>query len=168
MTNTGEIIRTVWTYRVNGEQMGTYDEVYARSMFETLAESSAVVELLAMDHVATDFATTGRNWTVVPRVVATTIKSLGELAGEAATVAARLNDPYAEAVSFGPYFQDASWHLLEAFRQADEQGQLARVVGGYNKLATAEGHRVHRLLLSLKQGRTQDVLTALAAYGQHA
>lgn len=160
-----EIIRTVWTYRVNGQQMGTYTEAYARDAFRSLAESGAVnVELVAFDHVASDFATTGRNWTVTTRIVETTLKSVGELACEAAVTAAHLADPYASVVIQSPYFNDASHHLLHAFTVADGQGRLAHVLAGFNRLAKAEGHRVHRLLISLKRGRTEDVLNALAEY----
>lgn len=160
-----EIIRTVWTYRVNGQQMGTCTEAYARDAFRSLAETGAVnVELVAFDHVATDFATTGRNWDVVTRIVDTTVKSVGQLAAEAAAVAARLNDPYAEMVTCGPYYNDAAYLLLNAFQTAEGQGMLARVTAGYNALSKAEGHRVHKLLISLKRGRVQDVLDGLATY----
>jgi hypothetical protein len=64
-------IRTVWTYKVNGEQMGTYTEDYARGMYNTLANLSPAsrVQLVRFDHYASDFATTGKNWTSVPTVV---------------------------------------------------------------------------------------------------
>ncbi|TVL89721.1 hypothetical protein [Streptomyces sp. SAJ15] len=67
-------IRTVWTYKVNGEVMGTYTEDYARGMYETLAElhPTTRVQLVRFDHYASDFATTGKNWTSVPTVVADT------------------------------------------------------------------------------------------------
>ncbi len=160
-----KVIRTVWTYRVNGRQMGTCTEAYARDAFRSLAESGAVnVELVAFDHVASDFATTGRNWTVTTRILDTTVKSVGEMACEAAVTAAHLNDPYASVVIQSPYFNDASHQLLNAFTMAEGQGRLARVVAGFNNLAKHEGHRVHRLLVSLKQGRTETVLDALAKY----
>lgn len=164
-TTAGEIIRTVWTYRVDGRQMGTYTEAYAREAFQMMSDSGTVnAELVAFDHVASDYATTGRNWDVVTRIVATTMKSVGQLACEAAVKAAELNDPYAPAVVPGTYFNDASHLLLEAFTVAQGQGRLARVVAGFNRLAEDEGHRVHRLLISLKRGRTEDVLNALAEY----
>jgi hypothetical protein len=64
-------IRTVWTYKVNGEAMGTYTEDYARSMYNTLASlhPASRVQLVRFDHYASDFATTGKNWTSVPTVV---------------------------------------------------------------------------------------------------
>jgi rubrerythrin len=64
-------IRTVWTYKVNGEQMGTYTEDYARGMYNTLANlsPSSRVQLVRFDHYASDFATTGKNWTSIPTVV---------------------------------------------------------------------------------------------------
>jgi hypothetical protein len=68
---TPTLIRTVWTYKVNGEVMGTYTEDYARGMYETLASlnPNTRVQLVRFDHYATDFATTGRNWDSVPTVV---------------------------------------------------------------------------------------------------
>ncbi|MDJ0342228.1 hypothetical protein QMK19_03380 [Streptomyces sp. H10-C2] len=67
-------IRTVWTYRVNGVVMGTYAEDYARGMYETLAalHPASRVQFMRFDHYASDFATTGKNWTSVPTVVADT------------------------------------------------------------------------------------------------
>jgi len=67
-------IRTVWTYKVNGEAMGTYTEDYARGMYNTLASLSPTsrMQLMRFDHYASDFATTGKNWTSVPTVVADT------------------------------------------------------------------------------------------------
>ena len=64
-------IRTVWTYKVNGEQMGTYTEDYARDAYDTLVEIHPTVRIQAVriDHIASDFATTGKNWTSVPTVV---------------------------------------------------------------------------------------------------
>jgi hypothetical protein len=64
-------IRTVWTYKVNGEVMGTYTEDYARRMYDTLASlhPASHVQLVRFDHYASDFATTGKNWTSVPTVV---------------------------------------------------------------------------------------------------
>lgn len=160
-----EIIRTVWTYRVEGQQMGTYTEAYARDAFRSLAESGAVnAELVAFDHVASDFATTGRNWDVVTRVVDTTMKSVGQLACEAAVTAAHLNDPYASVVIHSPYFNDASHQLLDLFTFAQGTAQLARVVAQFNTLAKFEGDRVHKLLISLKRGRRDDVMAALLAY----
>lgn len=67
-------IRTVWTYKVNGEAMGTYTEDYARSMYDSLASlsPSSRVQLVRFDHYASDFAATGKNWTSAPTVVADT------------------------------------------------------------------------------------------------
>lgn len=67
-------IRTVWTYKVNGEVMGTYPKDYARGMYDTLASlsPSSRVQLVRFDHYASDFAATGKNWTSVPTVVADT------------------------------------------------------------------------------------------------
>ncbi|MFM9635958.1 hypothetical protein [Streptomyces turgidiscabies] len=64
-------IRTVWTYKVNGQAMGTYTEDYARGMYDTLADlsPSSRVQLVRFDHYASDFATTGKNWTSAPTVV---------------------------------------------------------------------------------------------------
>jgi hypothetical protein len=64
-------IRTVWTYKVNGEVMGTYTEDYARGAYETLASlhPASRVQLVRFDHYASDFAATGKNWTSVPTVV---------------------------------------------------------------------------------------------------
>jgi hypothetical protein len=65
------LIRTVWTYKVNGEVMGTYTEGYARSAYDTLANlnPNCRVQLVRFDHYASDFAATGKNWTSVPTVV---------------------------------------------------------------------------------------------------
>lgn len=85
-------IRTVWTYKVNGEAMGTYTEDYARSMYDTLASlsPSCRVQLVRFDHYASDFAATGKNWTSVPTVVADTHP---EPAPEAKSTAIELLDP---------------------------------------------------------------------------
>lgn len=68
-----ELIRSVWTYKVNGQVMGTYgdNEAYCRGMYDTLTELSPAtrVQLVRLDHYASDFATTGKNWTSVPTVV---------------------------------------------------------------------------------------------------
>ena len=66
-----ELIRSVWTYKVNGEVMGTYTEDYARRAYDTLARlhPTARVQLVRFDHYASDFAATGKNWTSVPTVV---------------------------------------------------------------------------------------------------
>ena len=68
---TANIIRSVWTYAVNGEAMGTYTKYYVYGMYATLAmiHSNTRVQVVRIDHVATDFATTGRNWDSVLTVV---------------------------------------------------------------------------------------------------
>lgn len=64
-------IRTVWTYKVNGEVMGTYNEAYVRDAYDTLTgiNPAAHIQIVRLDHIPSDFATTGKNWTVVPTVV---------------------------------------------------------------------------------------------------
>ena len=52
MTKPGDVIRTVWTYTVDGEQMGTFEESYAREMFRTLFAQGSDVKLIRIDHVA--------------------------------------------------------------------------------------------------------------------
>lgn len=155
------IIRTVWTYKVNGEQ-------YAREAYQALADRGADVQLVRMDHVASDFAKTGRNWDVVTTVVAggteeEPARSAGELAAHAASVAAQLNDPHAEAIRVTPYYCDAEYMLVELFCAAQRQGKLVKVNAAFHKLADSEPYRVHKLLISLKRGRQLDVMDALLA-----
>lgn len=162
----GDIIRSVWTYNVDGRDQGTYTETYARGMYETLAAHGANVRLVRIDHVAADFQLTGRNWDSVRNVVAGSApKTPGELAAELAWSAYELADPYGSKSHTSPYYQDAAHLLLEALTKAKQEGRLGRVTRGFRALADREGHRVHRLLLSLKQGRQNDVLDALMVYG---
>ena len=158
------IIRTVWTYRVNGQQMGTYSEDYARGMFETLAAEGASVELVAVDHVAADFAATGRNWTNRTRVVATTVARPAELAVKAAELATAAAEWDGVFPGRTHYYHDAYALLSNLFQTALEQGSLSAASAAYNRLVGTEGHRVHRLLTNLKRGRVQFVLDGLLAY----
>lgn len=150
--------------------MGTYTEQYARGMYETLTGlGSTNVQLIRMDHVATSFAKTGRNWDIVKVVVAGPVddeptRSAGELAAVAASKATVLADPNAVTASATPYYNDASYLLVELFCMAQRQGKLVQVNGAFHKLADAEPYRVHKLLISLKRGRQLDVLDALLTY----
>lgn len=159
------IIRSFWTYRVDGEQMGSYTEDYAQRAFDTLKAQCARVQLVRVDHVATSFAKTGRNWDVVTTVVLDShpAKSVGEIAADAAFIAEQLNDPYAEYHGRSAYYNDAAMLLVDAFGVADREGRLSDVVRGFNKLADMDGYRVHKMLVSLKRGRVMDVLNGLAA-----
>lgn len=161
-----EIIRTVWTYRIDGQQMGNYTEAYAQQAFDTIKAQGARVQLIRIDHLACSFAKTGRNWDVVTTVVLDThpAKSVGEHAADAALTADRLNNPYTEHYGHSPYYNDAASLLVEAFGEADRQGRLDAVLAGFRKLADSDGYRVHKLLISLKRGRQADVLDALAAF----
>lgn len=170
-TAPGNIIRSVWTYAVDGRHMGTYTEAYARGMFQTLTDlGNTNVQLIRMDHVATSFAKTGRNWDVVKVVVAGPVdeepkRSAGELAAVAASRATVLADPNAVTASATPYYNDAVYLLVELFCMAQRQGRLVAVNAAFHKLADADAYRVHKLLVSLKRGRQLDVLEALLAYG---
>lgn len=78
-----QIIRTVWAYTVNGEQKGTCTEDYARKAYQSLIElGQQNVQVIRMDHVASDFAKTGKNWTVSTTVEldSNPVPSTGELA----------------------------------------------------------------------------------------
>lgn len=160
------IIRSVWTYRVDGQQMGTYTEAYARQAYDTLKARGARVQLVRTDHVTTSFVKTGRNWDEVTTVVQDShpAKSVGEHAADAALAAERLNNPYGESYGHSPYYNDAAMLLVDAFGAADRQGRLGDIVRGFYRLADADGYRVHKLLVSLKRGRQSDVLDALAVF----
>ncbi len=174
MTATGfapaSIIRSVWTYAVDGRHQGTYTEEYSRGMYELLAsKGNTTVQLIRMDHVATSFAQTGRNWDIVTVVVAGPVddepkRSTGELAAVAAELAAQLNDPYAETVTATSYYNDAAYLLVELFCAAQRQDKLLAVNAAFHRLAKDDAYRVHKLLVSLKRGRQLDVLEALLAY----
>lgn len=162
----GDIIRSIWTYNVDGRDMGTYTEQYSREMYKLLAQQGANVRLVRIDHVAADFQLTGRNWDSVRNTIeGHAPKSLGELAAELAWTAYELADPYGSKHHTSPYYQDAAHLLLEALTAAKTEGRLGRVTRGFRALADREGHRVHRLLTSLKSGRQADVLDALMVYG---
>lgn len=168
---TGSIIRTVWTYAVNGRHQGAYTEEYARSVYELLAsKGNKTAQLIRMDHVATSFAETGRNWDVVTTVVAGPVddepkRSAGELAAVAASRATALADPNGVTASATPYYNDAVYLLVELFVTAQRQGKLVAVNSAFHKLADNDAYRVHKLLVSLKRGRLLAVLDALMVYG---
>lgn len=88
---------------------------------------------------------------------------VGEEAAKAAERAAALNDPNADATG-SPYYADAAYLLVDLFRAAKDQGHALQTVNAFHRLATDDGYRVHKLLISLKRGRLDDVLTALLAY----
>lgn len=164
---TGDIIRSVWTYAVDGEHQGTYTEQYARGMYETLRDmGNTSVQLIRMDHVETSFAATGRNWDVRTTVVAGPLAGpAGRSAGELAAVAAdRAAVAAGEDGTQTPYRTDAAALILDLFRHAQQDGKMVRVATALDRLTTAEPHRVHRLLTSLKRGRTLDVSEALLDY----
>ena len=168
------IIGTSWTYTINGQGfMGTYEEDYCLGMYETTRRISptAAVQVIRLDRVASDFATTGKNWTVKRTVVLdshpTDTRTVAEMARDAAFLAEQAGDPYGDPKGTSPYFNDAYALLDNLFRVARERHGargLGVVVAAFERLAQAEGDRVHRLLISLKRGRTFDVLDGLLAY----
>lgn len=85
---------------------------------------------------------------------------VGEEAAKAAELAVYLNG----VDKHSPYHVDAAYLLVNLFRAAKDQGRALQTVNAFHRLATADGYRVHKLLISLKRGRQDDVLTALLAY----
>lgn len=170
---TANIIGTSWTYTVNGQgHMGTYLEDYCRGMFNTLREinPTASVQVIRLDRIASDFATTGVNWTVKRTVVLDSHpgedRTVAEMARDAAFLAEAAGDPNGEATGTSPYFNDAVALLDNLFRVTRERkgGRgLGVLVEAFDSLVKREPHRVHRLLISLKRGRTFDVMDALLA-----
>lgn len=167
-----KILGSSWMVKVNGANSnGLQRETYCRDLFATLVDlngKSNRIQLVRIDRVASDFALTGRNWDNVHTIVLDNQpdKTPGQHAADAAFKALQLNDPHADSYSHtSPYYQDAVYMLVEAFCAARREGRLDAVVRGFNWLADNEGHRVHRLLLSLKTGRQADVLNGLAVLG---
>lgn len=167
-----KILGSSWMVKVNGaNSSGLQRETYCRDLFATLVDlngKSNRIQLVRIDRVASDFALTGRNWDNVHTIVLDNQpdKTPGQHAADAAFKALQLNDPHADSYSHtSPYYQDAAHLLVAAFGAARREGRLDAVVRGFNWLADNEGHRVHRLLLSLKTGRQADVLNGLAVLG---
>lgn len=172
---TAKVLYSTWTYTVNGTRWGTYSEDYATRAFENLKADGQVTELIRVDHVASDFATTGLHAEAVSVVVAShgadevradLAASIGERAYDMAVVADEAAHRYDTEWDGhgGPYRRDAAYLLLGMLGAAQARGELAAVVRGFYRLADQEPHRVHRLLLSLKQDRTADVVAALVDY----
>lgn len=163
------ILGSSWIVKVNGvNTSGLQRHGYCRGLFDTLIKlnPSARVQIVRIDRVATDFATTGRNWNNVQTIEDDTQPelSVGEEAARAATVAAKLNDPNMAIPFATPYYEDAVYMLVETFGRAKREGRLNKVVAAFYRLAEDDGYRVHKLLISLKRGRQTDVLNALATY----
>ena len=162
-----KVLGSSWIVTVDGaDTSGLQREAYCRDLYETLVAGnrSNRIQLVRIDRVASDFASTGRNWNNVRTVVEDSMpdKTVGEYAADAAFKAAQLSGPDEETTASAQYYNDAAYLLLDAFSLAEREGRLSAVVRGYSWLADNEGHRVHRLLISLKRGRQADVLDGLA------
>lgn len=155
-----DIMRSVWTYTVNGNGfMGTYTEDYCRGMYESTLRinPNAAVQVIRIDHVASDFATTGVHWTSTRTVVLDSKpqRSLADVIYDVATLVSESGTATVNSVAFRI---DALFHL------AQEQKCHSEVRWALIKLTEAEPERLPKLVESLALGRTQDVLNALRRY----
>jgi hypothetical protein len=159
-------LMSTWTYTVNGEAQGDCTEQYARNRFSSAKLSGLVTDLIRVDHYRS-----GDGSIRVP----TTVESfgrddlatdLGERAYDMAVVADEAAHRYDTEWDgqAGPYRRDAAYLLLGMLGAAQRRGELADVVRGFDRLASLEPDRLHRLLLSLKGDRTADVISALIDY----
>lgn len=157
---------STWTYTVNGEAQGECTEQYARNRFSAAKLSGQITDLIRIDHYRSDENGQRVHTTVEsfgPDDLAT---DLGERAYDMAVVADEAAHRYDTEWDgqAGPYRTDAAYLMLGMLGAAQRRGELAAVVRGFDRLASLEPHRLHRMLLSLKGDRTADVISALIAY----